>query len=199
MSDAPNSTFRTLYTKYRYHPFFFLAVLFLVFLILSVFEGLAMENPYIWGKLNYLTLLVTENSASFLRMLGYGTTIGPNTNGGYRLWVDGQMSVSVAYHCNGLSILLLFATFILVASGKMKTKLWFIPLGLLSIHLINVARVSLLAITYKYHPAWVDFNHKYAFTVVVYSWIILLYVVWMKKYAFVDNGHKLSDNSQTLS
>lgn len=84
--------------------------------------------------------------------------------------------------CNGIKLFGLFIVFILAYPGKWLNKLWFIPLGLFIIHFVNIIRVmALMWINYK-NPAALDFNHNYTFTILVYSVIVILWLVWIKKY-----------------
>jgi exosortase/archaeosortase family protein len=60
----------------------------------------------------------------------------------------------------------------------MKHRLWFIPLGLFCIYLINVSRLLLLTYIVRDNPESFDFWHggvtKYAF----YGIIFLIWVLW---------------------
>ncbi len=107
-----------------------------------------------------------------------------------KLFIDGVPAVNIAYSCNGVSLMVVFLTFMFATANKSKHAFWFIPAGLLVIHLVNVLRVTLLAKIARVKPEWVDFNHKYVFTVVVYSAIIVLFLLWSK---YFINKEKQSD------
>ena len=70
----------------------------------------------------------------------------------------------------------------LVYPGSWKKKLWFIPFGIITIHLINVLRIIGLALTVFYFPdpELLDFNHTYTFTVLVYGYVFYLWFLWSK-------------------
>jgi len=96
-----------------------------------------------------------------------------------------QIGVWVGDDCNGFKLFSIFAIFILAFPGNWKTKLWFIPMGIIFIQIANVIRVMSLLLIYENYPAALDFNHKYTFTVFVYSVIFFLWLWWAKKYSNV--------------
>jgi len=73
--------------------------------------------------------------------------------------------------------------FVLAYPGHQKNKLWFVPLGILLIHILNIIRVISLAIIAYYSPYSLSFNHTYTFTFFVYAFIFLLWMVWVNKFA----------------
>jgi exosortase family protein XrtF len=113
-------------------------------------------------------------------------TIG--IDGGHHLWVGDN--------CNGLVLFALFAGFVIAFPGKLKHKAWFIPLGIVSIHLVNVLRIVGLSIINRYYPEYLDFNHTYTFTVIVYSFVFGLWYIWATKLA--GQGLQHPPKNQTL-
>jgi len=83
--------------------------------------------------------------------------------------------------CDGLVLFVLFAAFILSFPGSVKRKLWFIPLGILSIHIANLMRVVTLVMLNFYRPEWLAFNHDYTWTVLIYGFIFWLWYVWTER------------------
>jgi exosortase/archaeosortase family protein len=67
--------------------------------------------------------------------------------------------------------------------GPWKHKLWYLPLGTLSVFYINALRVVGLAIIVSINPDWLAFNHDYTFTIVVYAYVFLLWVIWVKRFS----------------
>lgn len=92
--------------------------------------------------------------------------------------------VRIGSNCAGLDLFALFAGFIFAFPGKWRNKLWYIPIGLLLIHTLNILRVCALAfINYKW-PLTLDFNHKYTFTSLMYLIIFGLWMLWVKSVSF---------------
>jgi exosortase/archaeosortase family protein len=100
---------------------------------------------------------------------------------GLFLQVQGPSALAVV--CSGLELFLLFFGFILLMKGRLKDKLWFVPLGFLGILVLNIIRIILLSIIYYHTPQYLDFNHKYTFVIIVYGAIFGLWVLWVNKFA----------------
>ena len=90
--------------------------------------------------------------------------------------------VWVGDNCNGFKLFSIFSIFLIAFPGNGISKIWFIPLGMILIHLANIIRVMALLVINDYNPAWLDFNHNYTFTVFVYVIIFLLWLFWLKKH-----------------
>ena len=133
-------------------------------------------------KVGSLDEIIIDNliflTNKLLIFFGYFTFIYDHTFG-----IDGSNGVFIGTPCNGIELMALFSGFVLIFPGNWKNKLWFIPLGLLIIHLLNIARVLALAIIAKVAPETLDFNHKYTFTLILYSLVFLGWVVWVKKFS----------------
>ena len=105
----------------------------------------------------------------------------PDSDNVQTIGIDGSLGLWVGAPCNGLSLFAMFTGFIVAFKGKNKHKLWYIPLGIISIHLLNILRVTALCIVIKYNHDLLDFNHTYTFTLINYSWIFFLWIMWANK------------------
>jgi exosortase family protein XrtF len=126
-------------------------------------------SEFILKVLNFKTFIETEDRA--FQLIGI---VGGDSNPG--VWVGTG--------CNAITLFALFSIFIISFPGKIKNKIWFIPLGLFVIHIANIIRVCSLAIIAYYNYNLLNFNHTYTFTILVYSVIFLLWVWWVKKFSF---------------
>lgn len=97
--------------------------------------------------------------------------------------IDGSSGVWVGSNCNAISLFMLFVVFIIWYPGHQKSKLWFIPFGIITIHILNIFRVVGLALIANYAPTWLDFNHSYTFTFIIYAYIFILWMWWVNKFA----------------
>jgi exosortase family protein XrtF len=97
--------------------------------------------------------------------------------------IDGSNGVWVGSNCNAISLFMLFIVFIIWYPGHQKSKLWFIPFGLITIHILNILRVDTLALIAFYKPEALAFNHSYTFTFIVYAYIFALWMWWVNKFA----------------
>ncbi|RYU80293.1 exosortase X [Hymenobacter persicinus] len=124
---------------------------------------------------------ITSASAATLRLLGLDARVEAASP--YLLLLNEQPVVRVGNPCNGLVLYALFAGFVLAFPGPWRRKLWFIPLGIALIYVLNIVRVGALAINHLYYHESVDFNHHYTFTFIVYACIFLLWMLWARRLA----------------
>lgn len=123
-------------------------------------------------------------SKILLELLGFQTFLYEHVIG-----IQGSHGVFIGTPCNGLELMALFAGFILVFPGSWKTKSWYIPLGLIIIHILNLIRVVSLTIMAKYYPEQLDFNHKYTFTIVLYAIVFYGWILWVKRFANIEKNN----------
>jgi exosortase family protein XrtF len=95
--------------------------------------------------------------------------------------IDGSHGVLIGYPCNGLELFALFTGFVMAYPGPIIKKLWFIPLGIISIHILNLLRVIGLALLSYYAPEKLEFNHTYTFTFLIYTYVFMLWMLWALK------------------
>lgn len=103
--------------------------------------------------------------------------------------IDGSNGVWVGSNCNAITLFALFAVFIIAYPGNQKNKFWYIPSGIVAIHVLNILRVVALALTANYFPDYLNFNHTYTFTFMVYAFIFLLWMIWVNRFAENKNQH----------
>lgn len=84
--------------------------------------------------------------------------------------------------CNALSVMILFLAFIL-AFYRGKVTLLFIGLSLVFLHITNILRISLLNIVLYEMPEYGKMLHDYLFPAVIYGAVVLLWLIWMNKFA----------------
>ncbi|MGI4741174.1 MAG: exosortase X [Janthinobacterium lividum] len=85
--------------------------------------------------------------------------------------------------CNGLVLYALFGGFIVAFVGPVRSKLWFVPLGMALIYCLNVVRLVALCLNAHYAHQTVEFNHHYTFTFLVYASIFGLWMWWAARLA----------------
>jgi exosortase family protein XrtF len=123
--------------------------------------------------------LTISISKWILELFGYMVYTGADR----LIGVDGTSGLWIGDNCNGIVLFSLFAGFVIAYQGKIKYKLIYIPLGIISIQLLNVLRVVILAILDTHSRAWTEFNHTYTFTIIIYGYIFLLWMLWVNKFS----------------
>ena len=122
-------------------------------------------------------------SSSILELLGYKTFASKEINDFQVFGIDGSNGVWIGGPCNGITLMFLFAIFVIAYPGNLKNKLWYLPLGVLIVHTINITRIVGLAIIAYYYPEYLDFNHTYTFTFIAYSIVFGLWMLWVNNYS----------------
>src|SRR5689334_22649988 len=56
----------------------------------------------------------------------------------------GAIVLDVFEGCNGLNVMIVFLAFVVAYKGPWKRTLWFVPLGIAIIHIMNIVRLFLL-------------------------------------------------------
>jgi exosortase family protein XrtF len=90
--------------------------------------------------------------------------------------------------CNGIKVFGLFTIFIISFKGKVIDKLWFIPIGILILHCINVIRVAILTYISATNPYILDFNHNITFQLIVYVSMLGLWYWWIIQFSKINEA-----------
>ena len=127
-------------------------------------------NVIVTGSVHFLSFLQNEpiTIANYLSTPPYFDSLYIGQTGGVR----------VGEACDGIGVIATFSIFVIAYPGNKKIP--FLILGILNIHLLNVLRVSALCLIQKFAPEFVEFNHKYTFTILVYSAIFALWYLYAK-------------------
>ncbi len=153
-------------------------LLLLWFSFYKVFRNILLVD-YLYEEAIYgLTKIQLIFSKLFLEMLGYNVEIY-----GKIVKIVGSYGVHLDRGCLGRNTLGLFLGFIIAFPGSIKNKTWFLSLGTVIFIFLNILRIMALAITDMCCRERLDFNHHFAFKIVVYAVIFLLWVWWIQKYS----------------
>lgn len=114
---------------------------------------------------------------------GYKTFASKEVDDFQVFGIDGSNGVWIGGPCNGITIMFLFAIFVIAYPGNLKNKFWYVPLGVIIVHLTNITRIIGLALIAHYYPQYLNFNHTYTFTFVAYSIVFILWMLWVNKFS----------------
>jgi exosortase family protein XrtF len=127
--------------------------------------------------------VLIESADLVLKSVGYKTFKVLQDRDFQVIGIDGSNGVWVGSNCNAITLFTLFAVFIIAYPGNQKDKWWYIPSGIIAIHILNILRVTALALIANSYPAYLNFNHTYTFTFLVYAFIFFLWMVWVNKFS----------------
>jgi exosortase family protein XrtF len=101
---------------------------------------------------------------------------------------EGRSVLAIYEGCNGVNIMIIFIAF-LVAFGPMeKSLLFFALIGIVIIHLMNLARITLLFWVVLYLPDFTYFMHKYFFTAILFVIVFVLWIVWVRRFSHLKEA-----------
>ena len=163
----------------RYKPFikFFLRAILLGgawIIFYKIFRYQPFIDTIYDSATHTLTNILLEISRLSLELFNYQAIID-----GKILRIAGDGGILLDRGCLARNLLGLYAGFILVYPGNWKPKLWFIPLGLISIFFINIMRIAALTyISYKF-PQYLDINHNIIFKYTAYGATFALWYIYI--------------------
>ena len=131
----------------------------------------------------YLNLNIVQLSKGLLNVFGVETFIDIESDHVVLVNSDSFSALWVGDQCNGFKLFSIFSIFILAFPGNWKNKLWFVPMGILLVHLANIIRVCALMMINDNNPDYLHFNHLYTFTIFVYAIIFLLWLWYARKFS----------------
>lgn len=162
----------------------------ILFLVRFIGLYLAGNLLYGWYITSYeprpdpVTHAVSSYTVDILGICGYAASIYdyealPTT----AITYEGDVVIAVYEGCNGINTAIIFVAFILAFGPVSYAWFWFIPAGLLIIHLMNLLRITLLFFVAKDMPHIMYFTHKYLFTAFLYGVVFLLWMWWVKQFS----------------
>ena len=171
----------------QYRPFFiFLLKFFGVYVGLTfIYEWyLSRFDSVLTFEVDGFTQIVANQVQWVLRFLNYKCELALHEHQASIKLILNDVYVSrVVEGCNALSVMILFAAFIVAFSGKLKHTIGFILIGSLLIHILNVLRIALLSIALFYHPEYEHILHGVVFPLFIYGVVFGLWVIWVNKFS----------------
>jgi len=126
---------------------------------------------------------------SVLRWMGFALYEVSTADFRWQLGIANSVGMlEIGAPCDGLVLFALFAVFVLAFPGPWRRKAWFIPVGIVAIHLANLLRVLSLVIINFYRPEALTFNHDYTWTVLIYGFIFWLWYLWTERFSRTDQS-----------
>ena len=160
------------------------------------------NNPELKYKVQHAQFIydfykvIMFSSYHFLRAIGFDAYIFYSETiykyGVYAIGINSSGSVFMGISCLGMSLMGGFIALIISFPGKLKHKLWFIPCGLIIIQLLNILRMSTLAVlihagyqhTFENYNflGILKFNHHDLFNLFIYIIIFGMFVLYVNKF-----------------
>jgi len=173
---------KTLFLKYK-SVIRFLVLFLGTYVLLSL-----LYNAYLhFGKSETwypdpVTHLVAKQTSILTTSVGYKAEIIPHENeASMKLLVNDRYLARIVEGCNALSVMALFAAFIVAFHQKWKPTLLYIFVGAVLIYCANLFRIVLLAIALYEYPQYEKILHGVVFPAIIYGMVFLLWVLWVRR------------------
>jgi exosortase family protein XrtF len=132
-----------------------------------------------------MTVMVSKQTSWFTNFIGQDSKIAPSAvEASYDFYIYNKKIARIVEGCNAISVMILFAAFIIGFRGSIKRTLLFIVAGVLLIHVFNVIRISIIALGLYYYPEHRRLLHDYLFPLFIYGVVFLLWLVWVNKFSY---------------
>lgn len=138
---------------------------------------------------DYMTNLVAKQSQSLINSFGYETQVIPHeSEASMKLIINNKYVARVVEGCNSLSVIILFISFIVAFSGKLKPTFFYILAGSILIYIVNLARIGILAVGLYHYPWRREILHTTIFPLIIYGMIFLLWMFWVNRFSKINNS-----------
>jgi exosortase family protein XrtF len=161
-----------------------------IFFLLK-FVGLYLVGNLVYGayitsyhpRPDPVTHAVSIQTSGVLQAMGWSVTAADDPYKATTLLAYHEQDILAVYEgCNGINIMIIFVAFLLAFGPYKRALLWFVPLGLVIIHGMNLARIAGLFFVSRFLPGLNYFTHKYLFTAFLYVVIFVLWLYWIRKF-----------------
>ncbi|OCB74485.1 exosortase family protein XrtF [Flavobacterium crassostreae] len=158
----------------------FLAKFFLTYILLTVVYQLYLGG-FQQNQIDGITQLVSQNTQQLMRVLDMDVLVLKDKGASVMVFYKQKYIARIIEGCNAISIIILFVSFIVAFSGKIKPTLLFICMGSLVIYGLNVVRIALLVVLLDAYPEQTAVWHGTIFPLFIYGVVFLLWVLWVTK------------------
>ena len=131
-----------------------------------------------------LTTQVADQTVSLLKFFNFNVASEQhNEEMSVKLLVGNQYVGRVIEGCNSVSIIILFAAFIVAFAGPKRATIIYIIIGSLIIYGVNILRIAFLTMMLYKYPNQQEVLHNLVFPAIIYGTTFLLWVFWVQKFS----------------
>jgi exosortase family protein XrtF len=166
-----------------YYPVFkFVSVFAVLYILFSM--GYYFFIGIEWGEQLYpdpITAQISYQTQELLRMVGYNAqTYNSPVHPSVLLFIDESKIYRIIEGCNAVSVMILFAAFVVAFARGYRRTLSFLIIGIVFIYIVNLIRLVVLGIIYYDYYVYAHFSHEIIFPGVIYGAVVLLWIYWIK-------------------
>lgn len=167
-----------------YKPFLlFLATFFGTYILFSFCYQLFLKS-FKNNEADSITYFVAQNTEVLLSWFCQMARIEAVANEPfYLVYFQNQSVARIVEGCNGISVIILFVSFVVAFSGSFKNTLLFVFGGSLIIYMLNVIRIAVLTVLLYYFPNQTHLLHGVLFPLIIYGLVFVLWIIWVNKFS----------------
>jgi exosortase family protein XrtF len=102
---------------------------------------------------------------------------------GIKFFYNQRFIARIIEGCNGVSVIILFISFVIAFSGKIKATILYIMSGSLLIYILNLIRIALLCVLMYHFPEQEHVLHGVVFPLFIYGVVFMLWLIWIRKFS----------------
>ena len=161
----------------------FLGTFFLTYIVLT-FLYQRYLNGFEGNRIDAITTMVSYNTQWVLQLFNDQSFIEESATHPYmKLFFNDKYVARIVEGCNAISVIILFVSFVISFSGKLKATFFFIFGGSLLIYVLNVLRIASLSALIFYFPKQEPFLHGVLFPLYIYGVVFILWLIWVRKFS----------------
>ena len=175
---------KALLVKYKSVIKFILTFL-LVYLILSFSYKLYLDfsNGSKYYP-DYITNLVARQTNMLLNGYNYDSKMLPHPDEpSMKVIVNGKYVARIIEGCNGISVLILFVSFIVAFADQVRNTFFYILAGCILIYAVNLLRIAVISIWLYHYPWRRDILHSIIFPLIIYGMVFILWMFWVNRFS----------------
>ena len=128
---------------------------------------------------HYTMLSLTHGSVWVLNLLGYQAEV---FNVRYIDLYDSIMNIFIKNFCLGIDMMFVLTALIVSFPGKWLHRIWFIPLGIAGIQIINIGRIVGMSLSWIILDRGAFVDHHDVFNTIAVVFIFIMFTFWVKRY-----------------
>ena len=141
-------------------------------------------NSFEDQQMDSITKVVAQNTEWLLNLFQADVVLEENNKDGYIKLIYNQKYVArLIEGCNAISVIILFVSFVVSFSGKLKPTLFFILGGSFLVYVLNVIRIALLGVLLYFFPSRESLLHEVFFPLFIYGVVFVLWVIWVNTFS----------------
>lgn len=167
-----------------YKPFLLFISIFFCTYILLTFLYQYFLNSFETGTADTVTRWVAQTTEELISWFYQLISVEKIPNEPfYTIYFQNQGIARIVEGCNGISVIILFVSFVAAFTGSLKNTLLFILGGSLLIYMLNVVRIAFLTVLIYNFPNQTHILHGVLFPLIIYSVVFILWVIWVNKFS----------------